>query len=67
MENKNPVYPVPMLIQNVARLLSVHGDKDAKRVSRAVLDYINSDEYKNDMRLRSENYMRAMGKALWKK
>ena len=67
MENKKLAYPVPMLIQNVARLLSVHGDKDAKRVSRAVLDYINSDEYKNDMILRDKNYIKAMEKALEKK
>lgn len=67
MENKNPVYPVPMYIQNVARLLSVAGDKNAKRVSRAILNYINSDEYKNDMRLRQKRFMKAMEQALEKK
>ncbi len=67
MENKNPVYPVPMYIQNVARLLSVAGDKNAKRVSRAILNYTNSDEYKNDMRLRQKRFMKAMEKALEKK
>jgi hypothetical protein len=67
MENKNLVYPVPMYIQNVARLLSVAGDKRAKRISRAILNYINSDKYKNDMILRNKNYIKAMEKALEKK
>ncbi len=67
MENKNLVYPVPMYIQNVARLLSVAGDIKAKRISRAILNYINSDKYKNDMILRNKNYIKAMEKALEKK
>lgn len=67
MENKNLVYPVPMYIQNVARLLSVAGDKKAKRISKAILNYINSDKYKNDMILRDKNYIKAMKKALEKK
>lgn len=67
MENKNLVYPVPMYIQNVAHLLSVAGDKKAKRISRAILNYINSDKYKNDMILRNKNYIKAMEKALEKK
>ncbi|MEE0335234.1 hypothetical protein [Catenibacterium mitsuokai] len=67
MENKNLVYPVPMCIQNIARLLSVAGDKKAKRISRVILNYINSDKYKNDMILRNKNYIKAMEKALEKK
>lgn len=67
MENKKLAYPVPMCIQNVARLLSVAGDKKAKRISRAILNYINSDKYKNDMILRDKNYIKAMEKALEKK
>lgn len=67
MENKNLVYPVPMYIQNVARLLSAVGDKKAKPISRAILNYINSDKYKNDMILRNKNYIKAMEKALEKK
>ena len=67
MENKSLVYPVPMCIQNVARLSSVTGDKKAKRISRAILNYINSDKYKNDMILRNKNYIKAMEKALEKK
>lgn len=67
MENKNLVYPVPMYIQNVARLLSVAGDKKAKRISKAILNYINSDKYKNDMILRNKNFIKAMEKALDKK
>ncbi len=67
MENKNLVYPVPMYIQNVARLLSAVGDKKAKHISRAILNYINSDKYKNDMILRNKNYIKAMEKALEKK
>lgn len=67
MENKNLVYPVPMYIQNVARLLSIAGNEKAKRISRAILNYINSDKYKNDMILRNKNYIKAMEKALEKK
>lgn len=67
MENKNLVYPVPMCIQNIARLLSVVGDKKAKRMSRVILNYINSDKYKNDMILRNKNFIKAMEKALEKK
>lgn len=63
MENKNLVYPVPMCIQNIARLLSVAGDKKAKRISRVILNYINSDKYKNDMILRNKNYIKAMEKS----
>lgn len=67
MENKNLVYPVPMCIQNIARLLSVAGDKKVKRISKVFLNYINSDKYKNDMILRNKNYIKAMEKALEKK
>ena len=56
-----------MYIHNVAHLLSVAGDKKAKRISRAILNYINSDKYKNDMILRNKNYIKAMEKALEKK
>ena len=57
------MYPVPMCIQNIARLLSVAGDKKAKRISRVILNYINSDKYKNDMILRNKNYIKAMEKS----